>query len=519
MALTPVIIGVADVKNKSDVHKEPATLMFEAISHAIHDTGLASPAPVISQIDSIDVVRTWTWPYADLPGLLGKWLGLDERPAWTRYTEHGGNEPARLVDEAAGRISRGETRFAIVTGGEALASLTAFSKAGQAEPPGWTKPDSSVDAVFSPSTIDLGQDNIGGIHSIGTPIQIYPLYENAFRAHRGQTPTENNDESATLYADFAQVAATNQYSWNHEKPPETKESIGVVSRKNRMICSPYPLLMNAFNTVNLAAAVVLTSADNARELGVSEDKWIYPLGGAGRKERSQFWERPNFYHSDAISIALDECISLSGVTLADIDVLDLYSCFPIVPKLACHHLGLPILNSPKPLTVLGGLTSFGGAGNNYSMHAITEISRQLRAQKAKTGLVLANGGVLSYQHALCLSSEPQRGEASYPDSRWSSGAVVGSPAAVEPFAQGQAVVETFTVQFDREGNPDMAFVVGRLKENGHRFVANHGDQRTLQELASPTEEQVGKVGYVEIRRDRSGDPESNAFFLRPKPRI
>lgn len=123
MAFTPVIIGVADVKNKSqEVHKEPATLMFEAISNATQDTGLASLAPIISQIDSIDVVRTWTWPYADLPGLLGKWLGLDERPAWTQYTDHGGNEPAKLVDEAAGRIARGESKVAIVTGGEALAS-------------------------------------------------------------------------------------------------------------------------------------------------------------------------------------------------------------------------------------------------------------------------------------------------------------------------------------------------------------------------------------------------------------
>jgi hypothetical protein len=43
-------------------------------------------------------------------------------------------------------------------------------------------------------------------------------------------------------------------------------------------------------------------------------------------------------------------------------------CFPIVPKLAADHLHLSILHSEKPLTVLGGLTSFGGAGNNYSMH-------------------------------------------------------------------------------------------------------------------------------------------------------
>lgn len=194
-------------------------------------------------------------------------------------------------------------------------------------------------------------------------------------------------------------------------------------------------------------------------------------------------------------------------------------CFPIVPKLACHHLGLPILNSPKPLTLLGGLTSFGGAGNNYSMHAITEMSRQLRARKVKNGLVLANGGFLSYQHALCLSSGPRREGSSYPDSRDSSSVVVGAPAPVEAFVQGEAVVETYTVQFDREGNPEMAFIIGRLTDSKYRFVANHGDQRTLQELASSVEEQIGKVGYVETKRDASGDPESNAFFLGPRPRI
>jgi hypothetical protein len=39
--------------------------------------------------------------------------------------------------------------------------------------------------------------------------------------------------------------------------------------------------MNAFNSINLAGACILTSVDFARELGVPEEKWIYPLGGAG----------------------------------------------------------------------------------------------------------------------------------------------------------------------------------------------------------------------------------------------
>lgn len=153
------------------------------------------------------------------------------------------------------------------------------------------------------------------------------------------------------------------------------------------------------------------------------------------------------------------------------------------------------------------------------MHAITEMSRKIRDGKAKNGLILANGGMLSYQHALCLSSNPRTQGLPYPDSRGISSAIVGAPAQVEPFVQGEAIIETYTVQFDREGKPDMAFIIGRLKDGAYRFVANHGDQRTLQELASAVEEQIGKVGYVETKRGENGDPESNAFFVGPRPRI
>lgn len=83
--------------------------------------------------------------------------------------------------------------------------------------------------------------------------------------------------------------------------------------------------MNAFNTVNLAAAVILTSVHTAKELGVPEEKWVYPLGGAGREETRNFWERPNFHHSEAISTTLDECLEVSGLKIDDIDALDLYS--------------------------------------------------------------------------------------------------------------------------------------------------------------------------------------------------
>ena len=43
--------------------------------------------------------------------------------------------------------------------------------------------------------------------------------------------------------------------------------------------------MNAFNTVNLGAACIVTSTEIAQQLQIPEDKWVYPLGGAGFKER------------------------------------------------------------------------------------------------------------------------------------------------------------------------------------------------------------------------------------------
>jgi hypothetical protein len=85
-------------------------------------------------------------------------------------------------------------------------------------------------------------------------------------------------------------------------------------------------------------------------------------------DRVEVWERPNFYSSPSISKSLDAGLEVSGLEKGDVDTFDFYSCFPIIPKLACRHFGIPIAGYEKPITLLGGLTSFGGAGNNYSMH-------------------------------------------------------------------------------------------------------------------------------------------------------
>lgn len=73
---------------------------------------------------------------------------------------------------------------------------------------------------------------------MGAPIQIYPIYENGFRAWRNQSFNENNKESAVLYAKFSQVASRHPFAWSYGKPPMVAEEIGTVSKTNRMICHP-----------------------------------------------------------------------------------------------------------------------------------------------------------------------------------------------------------------------------------------------------------------------------------------
>lgn len=115
----PVIIGVADIKNRTDDAKEPAQLILEAIHYALSDAG--NQPQLTSSIDSLASVRTWTWPYDDLPALLSEKLGI--RPSHTHYPDYnGGNQPAKLLDDAALRIAKKEARVAVITGGEAIAT-------------------------------------------------------------------------------------------------------------------------------------------------------------------------------------------------------------------------------------------------------------------------------------------------------------------------------------------------------------------------------------------------------------
>lgn len=130
------------------------------------------------------------------------------------------------------------------------------------------------------------------------------------------------------------------------------------------------------------------------------------------------------------------------------------------------------------------------------------MTRQIRAGKGKTGLVLANGGVATYQAVVCLSRSPRRDGLPYPDSNPLPEMItdVQTPT-IDVQAEGEATIETYTVEFNRDGSPLRGYVVGRLKKTGHRFISNHADESTLKQLSSWEVEPIGRSGKVKTAED------------------
>jgi acetyl-CoA C-acetyltransferase len=202
-----------------------------------------------------------------------------------------------------------------------------------------------------------------------------------------------------------------------------------------------------------------------------------------------------------MEIVLDDVFPTAGIAPEDVDLAELYSCFPCVPKMALLHLGW---DADFPMSVTGGLTFFGGAGNNYMTHALVAMTRALRRGESTTGLLYGQGGFVTKHHALVVSTEPRptaypSGGAAADAARQAKIDALPSPSLTTA-PKGAATVETYTVVYDRAGEPERGIVVGRL-ESGERFVANtpDGDRGQLDRLVDVDThgEPVGVPGSAE----------------------
>jgi acetyl-CoA C-acetyltransferase len=329
-------------------------------------------------------------------------------------------------------------------------------------------------------------------HGVNAPLRIYPLFENAIRAHKGRPIGEHQRHMAVLCQRLAQVAKDNPFAWFRDG--KTAEEIGTVTPENRMVCFPYPKYMNAIIEVDQAAAVIMTSVGVAQELGIPKEKWVYIWGCADAIDIWYLSERLNYYSSPAMALVGRRALEMAGLSIDQIDWFDLYSCFPSAVELALDMLGIAE-DDPRPISLAGGLPYFGGPGNNYSLHAICAMVERLRREPQRKALVTGMGWyVTKHTQGIYSGMAPER-EWRRADSPQDQAELDATPhPPLVEAAQGAGVVETYTVVFDREGEPELGIVFGRL-EDGSRFIANTEPGRELLRWMTQ-EEMVGRRAKV-----------------------
>ena len=172
------------------------------------------------------------------------------------------------------------------------------------------------------------------------------------------------------------VASENPNSWLKKR--FAPEEITTPTPDNRLIAWPYTKLMVANPTVNMGGAMLMTSLAKARAAGVPEDRLVYPLGGASAEEPRDYLVRDQFFESHPQNAVLKAVMDLVEGDGKKFDAIELYSCFPCVPKMARRTLGLGPDVQP---TVTGGLTFFGAPLNTYMTHAACAMVRKLRERR------------------------------------------------------------------------------------------------------------------------------------------
>ncbi|MDP3674520.1 MAG: acetyl-CoA acetyltransferase [Novosphingobium sp.] len=465
---TPVIIGVGQASERPDDPGYRALshmdLAGEALREAIADC--FAIGSVASAIDTIAAIRQFenSTPRAQRPfggsnnppRSVGRRVGAD--PARAILEISGGQGNQKLVGELATEIAAGRSRVAAIVGAEAISTVLTLTARG--ETPDWSEEveGSLEDRGYG---LDGLMDPALARHGAVGAIPVYALFDNARRAKLGLSPDAYRREIGALFAPFTEVASQNPHAASREV--RSAEELATVTERNRIVAEPYTRMTVARDQVNQGAAILIASAGAARELGIPEDRWVHIHGVSNAMELTPL-RRPDLAESPASWRSLDAALDIAGRSIADMAFLDFYSCFAIAVFNAIDHFGIAA-DDPRGLTLTGGLPFFGGAGNNYSAHAIVEAVQRLRAMPGSFGLVGANGGVMSKYASGVYSTAPADWSAG---SRWTKLADEQGGLPLAEVATGEASIDSYTF-VPGKGDP-LAIVIAR-NDRRERLVA------------------------------------------------
>jgi acetyl-CoA C-acetyltransferase len=467
------IIGVARHTwhpGQVDLAPEPLDMWEQVARAAADDAGV--PA-ALGEVESIDVVYSQSWQYDDPVFRLAERLGASPRRG--RYSGIGGSVPHVLATQVGRDIAAGDLDLALIAGAEALSTVRRLKKAG--ERPQWSyrpteKRPFPMDMEFDPSEIS---------HAVFEAYLTFALFENARRAHLGRGLAAHQAAIGAVMARMTEVAARSPYAWFPVL--HSAEEVATATADNRMVAYPYTKLMTSIMDVDMAAALLLASAEKADALGVPEGQRVYLRGWGYAEDPVHVAGHPDLWRSPALAAASSAALAGAGVGIDDVAHLDLYSCFASSVCFALDSLGLAE-DDGRGVTQTGGLPYHGGPGSNYVTHSLAAMAETLRGDPGSYGAV-SGVGMHMQKHAYGVWSTVPGPFVEAP--AYSAAAdplgIVGSP-------EGAATVATYSVLHGRDGGPERAVLVCDLPDGGRCYGLLDGGVPAM--LGAEADELIGR---------------------------
>jgi acetyl-CoA C-acetyltransferase len=428
---TPVLVGVGTAS--ADV--EAVELMALATEAALSDAGGRGLASAVDRV----AVPQGSWAYPDPARLVAHRIGA--AGAVTHLVELGIPQQS-LINDALAAILSGGSDVAVVVGGEAKRWVRDRARAGL--PPTETaQPGAAPDVLRQRSGPLL--EPVEVTHRLWDPVQQYAMIDNALRAAEGRTIAEHRGEVAGLWARMNSVAATNPEAAFPEQMDA--EQIATATTANRALAFPYNKWHATQWTVNQAAALVLCSVEAARRLGVPTDRWVFPLVGLESSHAVSVLCRQRIHAWPAMEVLAGSAATRLGRTVAEVEVVELYSCFPSAVRVQQGSFGMPRDGTP---TVTGGMAFAGGPFNNAALQSLAAVVPRLRANPDQLGTVTTVSGLLTKPGLGVWSARPDGQPPLLADLAFEVAAVTGVVEAVETLEgyEGRGTVATYTVTYD-----------------------------------------------------------------------
>lgn len=464
----PVLVGIGVASQRVEPTTgalEPLDLMIEAARRAGADAGGAHTLAAVQQV----AVPRGRWRYRDPGREIAQAIGA---PAAVSLLSTLGVLQQTLIDAACSSIAAGEIDCALVVGGDAGYRILQAKLGGvrAQERQQETAPDIVLQAaedLLHPAELAAG---------IRLPAALYALVSSAWRAAQGLTPAAHRAAIARLYEGFARVSAGNPWAWQRRELGA--EQIAKASDRNPMQAFPYTRLHCSSWNVDQAAALLLCSAGRAQALGIPPDLWIHAWGGSESNHVVPVSARADLARCAGAQQAGQAVLQASGLEASDVDLVDLYSCFPIAVEMTAQEIGLP-LDPEQPPTLTGGMSLAGGPFNNYVLQSTCRMAELMRAGRGRTGLISCVSGVLNKIGFGLWGREP--GPAPFGTFDVSN-AVATSTATVPVTADyaGNGRVAGYTVVHER-GAPARALVLADT-EAGTRTLAWSADAALVERL-------------------------------------